>query len=102
MKCTSAVCRAGRPVRAPRGFAAVTAIFILVVLAALGVVIVTISSAQHRGSAFDSLGLQAYQSARAGIEFGLYQALRNSSCAAATSFAMPGTLSAFTVLVECA
>ncbi len=102
MKCTSATCPERGSARTSRGFAAIVAIFILVVLAALGVVLVTISSAQHRESAFDSLGLQAYQSARAGIEFGLHQALRNASCAAATSFAMPGALSAFTVRVECA
>lgn len=87
--------------RAVRGFAAVTAVFILVVLAALGVALVTIFAGQQRSSAFDSLGIQAYQAAHAGIEFGSYQALKNSSCPASTSFALPGTLSAFSVQVQC-
>ena len=101
MKCTSTTCRdagAGRD----RGFAAVTAVFILVVLAALGVALLTISGGQQRSSAFDTLGSRAYQAARAGTEFGIYQALRNSSCPASTVLALPGGLSDFSVRVECA
>lgn len=56
-----------------RGFAIVSAIFILVVLAALGAFIVTISSNQQIGSALDVQGVRAYQAARAGIEWGVYQ-----------------------------
>ena len=87
--------------RAVRGFAAVVAIFILVALAVLGTALVTIFSGQQRSSAFDSLGIRAYQAARAGIEFGAYQALHNNACAN-TSFALPGTLAGFTVSVQCA
>ncbi|MDP2823608.1 MAG: hypothetical protein Q8O52_13145 [Sulfuritalea sp.] len=56
-----------------RGFAIVSAIFILVVLAALGAFIVSISSSQQIGSALDVQGVRAYQAARAGIEWGVYQ-----------------------------
>lgn len=56
-----------------RGFALVSAIFILVVLAALGAFILNISSSQQIGSALDVQGARAYQAARAGIEWGLYQ-----------------------------
>lgn len=56
-----------------RGFAIVSAIFILVVLAALGAFIVTISTTQQIGSALDVMGVRAYQAARAGIEWGVYQ-----------------------------
>jgi len=56
-----------------RGFALVSAIFILVVLAALGAFIVNISTSQQIGSALDVQGVRAYQAARAGIEWGLYQ-----------------------------
>ena len=55
-----------------RGFALVSAIFILVVLAALGAFIVSISTSQQIGSALDVQGVRAYQAARAGIEWGLY------------------------------
>jgi MSHA biogenesis protein MshP len=83
-----------------RGFAAVAALFVLVVLAGLGVALVTLSSAQQRSSAFDALGSQAFQSARAGIEIGMYQALRNDACTN-TTVALGGALSAFSVQIEC-
>ena len=85
-----------------RGFTLVAAIFILVVLAALGAFIVTISTNQQIGSALDVQGVRAYQAARAGLEWGLYRQLQNSSCAGATSFSpTASTLSAFTVTVVC-
>jgi MSHA biogenesis protein MshP len=57
----------------PRGFAIVSAIFILVVLGALGAFIVNVSTNQHVGSALDIQGVRAYQAARAGVEWGIYQ-----------------------------
>jgi Tfp pilus assembly protein PilX len=56
-----------------RGFAIVSAIFILVVLAALGAFIVNVSTNQQIGSTLDLQGVRAYQAARAGIEWGIYQ-----------------------------
>lgn len=61
-----------RPGKLVRGFAIVSAIFILVVLGALGAFIVNISTNQQIGSALDIQGVRAYQAARAGIEWGLY------------------------------
>ena len=58
------------------GFALVTAIFILVVLAGLGAAMVTISTSQHTTVAMDIQSARAYQAARAGIEWGAYQALQ--------------------------
>jgi MSHA biogenesis protein MshP len=85
-----------------QGFAIVSAILILVVLAALGAFIVNISSSQQIGSALDVQGVRAYQAARAGIEWGLYRQLQAGACAAATNFVPPGaTLSGFTVSVTC-
>jgi MSHA biogenesis protein MshP len=55
------------------GFAIVSAIFILVVLGALGAFIVNVSTNQHVGSALDIQGVRAYQAARAGVEWGIYQ-----------------------------
>ena len=82
---------------AGRGFAAVTAVFILVVLGALGAALVTISSGQHRGMAFDALGIQAFQAARTGIDRGAYEAI-NGGCGSGT----PGfTLRQVTVNVQC-
>lgn len=99
-----------------RGFALVSAIFILVVLAALGAAIVTVSTSQHAGSAIDVEGARAYQAARAGVEWGVYQVLTSAdvtfrnACRGAT-YAAPTTqaslgplaadLSGFGITVTC-
>ena len=89
-------------VRRIGGFAIVSAIFILVVLAALGAFIVNISANQQVGSALDVQGVRAYQAARAGIEWGLHRQLQGGSCVGATSFSpAASTLSDFTVTVIC-
>lgn len=85
----------------PRGFSLVTAIFLLVVLTALGAAIARIASVQHATSALDVQGVRAYQAARAGIEWGLYQQSKGS-CAPVASLNLPGTMSEFTVTVTCA
>ena len=90
------------------GFSIISAIFLLVVLSALAAFIVNISSGQHVSAAADVRGAQAYQAARAGIEWGAYQVLDpNSAAASATAAACPGatTFSPFTgfsVSVTCA
>ena len=89
MKCTSTmrpdpsagprdpnICRADAHVRPEAGFSAVTAIVILVILAALGAAIVTITGTRSASAALDVLGTKAYQAARAGIEWGAFQ-IRN-------------------------
>lgn len=57
------------------GFTMISAIFILVVLAGLGVFVANLSSTQQLASAQDLQGARAYQAARAGIEWGLYRVL---------------------------
>lgn len=112
-----------------RGSAIIVAIFLLVVLATLGAFIVSITSSQQIGGAYDVLGARAYQAAHYGSEWGVYQVLRGDpddlhfdlalSCgtagtfcnlcraatyAAPTSMNLPGlagTLSDFTVTVSC-
>jgi len=84
-----------------RGFTIVAAIFLLVVLAALGAFVLTVSSSQHMASAQDLQGARAYQAARSGIEWGAYQVLRNSSCAASTPISPSGTLTGISVTVLC-
>ncbi len=56
---------------AQRGFAAVAAIFLVVVLAALGAFMLTFSNTQHLTSAQDVQGSRAYWAARAGLEWGI-------------------------------
>ena len=101
----SAMCRNSRAPGAARrtgGFALPTAIFLMVILAALGVFIVRINLLQTGSTALDVLGVNAYQAAAAGTEWGAYQALRNSACAGTTNLTFPGTsLAPFTATVTC-
>lgn len=86
-----------------RGFALASAIFLLVVLASLGAFMMNFSSVQHATSAQDFNGTRAYQAARAGMEWGVYQARRPvPACGAATTLpALEGSLADFTVNVQC-
>ena len=84
------------------GFALPTAIFLMVILAALGVFIARITLLQSTSTSLDALGAGAYQAARAGVEWGAHNSLRNSVCAASTTLAFAGTaLSPFTATVTC-
>jgi MSHA biogenesis protein MshP len=93
-----------------RGFSLVSAIFLLVVIAALGTFAVTLSTTQQQSAALDVMGARAYQAARAGIEWGAYQVISNPagiSCpvgGASNAVAMPAgsTLAPFgSVDVSC-
>lgn len=78
------------------------AIFIVVVLTALGAFIMSVSTNQQIGSAMDVQGVRVYQAARSGIDWGLFQQLQAASCVATSSFVPPApTLSGFTVTVTC-
>ena len=81
---------------AQRGFAAIAAIFLVVVLAALGGFMLTFSNTQQLTSAQDVQGSRAYWAARAGLEWGIASA--TASCPAS-----PTTLpvDTFTVLITC-
>jgi len=101
---------AGALVAREAGFAAVTAIVILVILAVLGAAIVTISGTRHVSLALDIMGSRAYQAAISGIEWGAYQILNPENtnnptryvCPVPdTNFALAGELSGFTVTVSC-
>jgi len=74
--------------RRDTGVTLVTAIMLLLVLAALGAFIVSLGTTQQINSAFDFQGSQAYHAARTGLEFGAYQAI-NGSCVGSTSLALP-------------
>ena len=97
------------------GFTLASAIFLIVVLAALGAFAVTVSGLNQSSSALDLQGARAYQAARAGIEWGAYQTLQNipgaftTACNGATYAAptsqslsgLAGTLAPFSVTVTC-
>ena len=107
--------RANTPIQRRRkgsqlGFVLVLAIFILVMLASIAAYLLTISTLQVQTAAQDELGVRAYQSARAGLDWGAYQILRApaqpfaTACAAGAStqtIALAGQLAGFSVAVAC-
>ncbi len=81
------------------GFAAIAAIFLVLILAALGAFMVSFSNTQQVNSAQDVQGSRAYWAARAGLEWGIANHLAAAACSAAsTSLAIEG----FTVTITCA
>lgn len=99
-----------------RGFLLPSAIFLLVILAALGAFIVNIFTAQQLGMALDVNGGRAWQAANAGMEWARYKLAasdpKSRSCPASTawggsgySLGFPGTststLTGFFATVEC-
>lgn len=81
------------------GFSTVAAIFLLVILAALGGYMVTFSNTQHITSAADLQGSRAYWAARAGIEWAAFQLQASATACPAASSSF--TLEGFTVTVAC-
>lgn len=67
------------------GFALMAAIFILVTLASISVYLLTISAGQLAAGTQDEQASRAYQAARAGIDWGAFQLLRNSAGVFATA-----------------
>ena len=93
-----------RKTRTESGFVLPTAIFLLVILAALATYMVTLSRTSHLSSALDIQGGRPYQAARAGIEWAAWQLLQNptpSCMAAPPPLALSGTLVTFSVNVSC-
>lgn len=78
------------------GFVMPAAIFLLVVLAALGAFMLNFSSTQHIASAQDVQGSRVYWSARAGVEWAVSKINSSGSCASA-----PATIEGFTITVAC-
>lgn len=87
------------PRSAQHGFAAMAAIFLLVVLAAMGAFMLTFSNTQQLTSAQDVQGTRAYWAARGGLEWGIASAMGAAACPASpASLALDG----FSVSVSCA
>ena len=94
--------------RTESGFVLPTAIFLLVILAALAAYMVSLSRTSHISSALDVQGTRAYLAARAGIEWGAWQVIDPQNlqpspapCPASSTWMLTGTLAAFQVNVTC-
>lgn len=86
-----------------QGFLLPAAIFLLVILAALGAYAVNISTLQQAGATQDVQGARAYQMARAGVEWAAFQVLAPGTADLGNCPASPSTLSmeGFVVTVTC-
>jgi MSHA biogenesis protein MshP len=84
------------------GFSLVAALFLIVVVAALGAFAVRIGASQQQTANLALLTARALAAANSGIEYGAYQALKPvSSCVSATLNLTEGGLNGFTVNVTC-
>jgi MSHA biogenesis protein MshP len=85
------------------GFLLPAAIFILVILAALGAYALNITSVQQSTSLQDTQGTRAYQAARTGVEWAAYQVLNPGNTALVNCPASSSTLNIdnFVVTVTC-
>ena len=95
-----------QPTSIQRGFAAIAAIFLVVVLAALGGFMLTFSNSQQLTSAQDVQGVRAYWAARAGLEWAFVNIIATPAvCPNTTKTQMAGTVPAtvngFTLTVFC-
>ncbi len=81
------------------GFAAIAGLFLLVVLAALGAFMLTISNTQQIDSAQDLQGSRAYWAARAGLSWGVGSVVASS--AACPTPPAPFVVDGFTLNVTC-
>lgn len=77
------------------GFTLIQAIFILLVLALLGVAMMRLSGMQSRTGTFALQGARAYQAARSGVEWGAARVSAGNACNGSM------TLDGFAVTVSC-
>jgi len=87
--------------KAQLGFSLVPALFLLVVLAALGIVAVRLTGVQQQTVVLAMQSARAYSAARAGVEWSAYQALVNGSCANSTIALTETGLAGFSVDTSC-
>ncbi len=86
--------------RVQKGFSLITAIFLLVVVAALVGYVTNIRVVQQTTLLYGVQGARATQAARSGIEWGIYQSIVNGSCVGSTNFTDP-VFSGFNIEVQC-
>lgn len=91
------ICHPFRRSATQAGFAIVSAIFLLVALAALGAFMVSFSNTQHLTSAQDVQGSRAYWAAKAGIQWAAGVIAATNAC----PMGQPGFADGFNVVVVC-
>ena len=91
-----------------RGFAAISAIFLIVVIGGLGAVMLTVSNTQNLTSAQDVQGTRAYWAAQGGLEWVIASVLASAPVAPAVTPAAvcptgapPKRLDGFAMVISC-
>ena len=92
--------RSGRCAR-QQGVSLISAIFMLLLFAALAAYMVSLTNTANVTSAQDINGVRAYQAAQAGLEWGAYQVLVPATASCAASTTLPAAINDFTVTVTC-
>ena len=99
-------------IRRVRGFAMITAIFLLVILAGFAAFAVSFATNSAATHAISVQGTRAYEAARTGLEWATYQvkdpngtlaagATNLPNCFATKTLTLPGAMGGFTVQVTC-
>ena len=87
--------------RRQRGVSIITAIFLLLLFAALAAYMVSMTNTADVTSAQDVQGERAYHAAQAGLEWGAYQVLVPVGASCAATSTLPAPVGEFTVTVTC-
>jgi MSHA biogenesis protein MshP len=87
--------------RRQRGFSLVSAIFLLVVLAALGAYAVRLATLQQQTVTAGLRAAQAFEAAKTGVAWGAYRALTSGVCDTGTLTLTEGAAAGFRVAVQC-
>jgi MSHA biogenesis protein MshP len=85
------------------GFGLIAAIFVLLVLASAGAMMLNLSGTQRKTTVLALQGNRAYRAAITGIEWGVFQAINNGpACPATTTLSLTeGGLQGFDVTLSC-
>jgi MSHA biogenesis protein MshP len=87
------------------GMALISAVFLIVVILALAAVVLSLSTVQQDTGTKSLLTARVYYGAKAGLEWGIQQAIATGACAGATwgpgTNPMQGALASVSVTVTC-
>jgi MSHA biogenesis protein MshP len=83
------------------GFSLVSAVFLLVVLAALGAYAVRLATLQQQTVTAGLRAAQAFEAAKTGVAWGAYRALSSGVCGSSTLNLTEGAAAGFRVSVQC-
>ena len=82
--------------------ALISAIFLIVVLVGLGIAMMNLSNVEHDTTSKSILSAKVYYGAKAGLDWGIQQAIAASSCVGSTPLSLnQGSLSGVSVTVTC-